>query len=82
MNELSHPQEGSSSATFSFPKGILQKQYIWGLEVWPFLKFNLQTSFLHTHSSRIGKLIAEVIAMLMHSYKPVRNTALFRRGDY
>lgn len=44
MGELSNPWQGRNSATFSFPKGILQKQYIWESEVWPFLKFNLQTS--------------------------------------
>lgn len=45
-----------------------------GSEDWPFLKFSLQSSILHTNSSRTGKLIAKVIAMLMHYYKLVHNT--------
>lgn len=44
-------------------------------------KFNLQTS-LCTNSSRIGKLIAKVIAVLMLYCKSVHNTGLLTRAGY
>lgn len=62
---------------FSFPQGILQKQYI--RESGPFCKLNLQIS-LYTTNARIGKLIVKVIAMLMNY--SVHNTGLFTRAGY
>lgn len=52
------------------------------LSVWPFIKFNLQTSFLYTQNSRIGKLIVKVITVLMHYCKSVLSSGLLTRAEY